>query len=834
MLSLIHDTRYALRNLRRNPGFATIAFLSLGLGIGANTAIFSLMDRALLRTLPVKNPEQLVLLSAKGPRAGSVLATYDSDYTFSYPMYRDFRDRAPGFDGVIAWFESAASLSLKGQNEYVNAVLVSGNYFDVLGVRTVLGRPIQPDDIRAPGTSPIIVLTHNFWVRRFGADPAVLNQPVIVNGTPMTVVGVAAPGFNGTVMGEAPAFFVPVTMESQIVSGRVDLEKRRSSWLMLMARMKPGVTAKGAEAMMNAFWRPILQEEAKDLGSSTSAKGRERFLSRRLTIVPGGNGVPMLRDMFQEPLFVLMALVGLVLLIACANVANLLLARAVGRQKEIAVRLALGASRGDIIRQTLVESGILAVGGGAIGILLASWTGGILLRLLPLDGITEAISSEPDLRILAFTATVSIFCGLLFGLAPALQFTRPDLVSTLKQQAGNVMVSLGDVLYRKILVIAQVALSLLLLVGAGLFLKSFQNLKNINAGFRTDHLMTFSIDASLSRYDEPHALALFDRLQDKLRGLPGVRSVSYTHTPLLTGTNWGSSITVPGHTPKEDERSPNVDYISPGFMSTVSMPLVAGREFTAADSASAPKVAVVNEAFVSLYMDTGSALGRSFYFAGEKNKTPVEIVGVVKDGKYADLREKKQVFVFVPYAQKYAPGTTAFYVRTSQDPETIASALRQTLRETDSNLPMFAVKTMDQQIDESVFTDRLISGLSAFFGFLATALAAIGLYGVMSYMVTRRTREIGIRMALGAGRGAVVKLVLSEVAVLIGVGVGIALPAAYYLSRLTQSLLFQVGPNDPLIVAGATALLVSVALLAGYVPAARATRVDPMSALRNE
>jgi predicted permease len=833
MLLSIQDARYALRGFRKNPGFAVIAFLSLGLGIGANTAIFSLMDRALLRLLPVANPDQLVLLSANGPRAGNVLSNYDSDYTFSYPMYRDFRDRAPVFDGVMAWFESPASITLKGQSEYVDAVLVSGNYFDVLGVRTVLGRPIQPEDIRAPGASPIIVLSHNFWVRRFGADRAVLNQPVIVNGTPMTVIGVAAPNFNGTVVGAAPALFVPVTMESQILSGRSELEKRRSMWISVMARLKPGVAPKNAEAVMNTFWRPILADELKDLPRVTG-NGKQRFLNRHLTLVPGGNGVPMLRDMFQQPLFILMALVGLVLVIACANVANLLLARAVGRQKEIAVRLALGAGRGDIIRQTLVESAILAVGGGALGVLLATWTGGILLRLLPLDGITEVISSAPDLRILAFTAGVSIVCGVLFGLAPALQSTRPDLASTLKQQAGNVMGSLGHVRYRKALVIAQVALSLLLLVGAGLFLRSFRNLKGLNAGFRTDHLMTFSIDASLSGYDRTRAVALFERLHDRLSGLPGVRSVSYTHTPLLTGTTWVNTIVVPGREPKEDDRSPNVDQISPGFLSSLSMPVLAGREFTAADSATAPKVAVVNEAFANTYMGAGRALGRSFYFAGDQAKTPVEIVGVAKDGKYGDLREKKQVFIFVPYAQRYDPGTTTFYVRTNQDPESIASALRQATHETDPNLPMFAFKTMDQQIDESVFTDRLISGLAAFFGLLATLLAAIGLYGVMSYLVTRRTREIGIRMALGAGRQAVLKLVLAEVAVLIAVGVGIALPAAFPLTRLTQSLLYQVSPNDPLVVAVATALLVSVALLAGYLPAARATRVDPLSALRNE
>jgi predicted permease len=834
MRAFLTSVRYAIRGFRHSPGFALIAILSLALGIGANTAIFSLLDRVLMRSLPVKDAGQLVLFSSKGPRSGNVLASYDSDYTFSYPLYKNFRDHAPALNGVIAFFSAPASISVKGQTEYAGAHMVSGNYFDVLGMKPALGRLISPQDERTTGEVPVAVLSNAFWARRFGSDSAVLNQSLNVNGHPMTIIGVAPPDFKGLVVGEAPAIFVPVTMEPAMLPGRAGLNNRRSMWLNILARLQPGTTGKAAEAAVNAFWRPLLEEDVKEL-QLASANARQRYVNQHLTLMPAGKGVPMFSQMFEAPLVVLMTLVGLVLLIACANVANLLLARAAGRRKEIAVRLALGARRRDLIRQVLTESLILAVAGGGLGILLASWTSGLLLALLPFDNIGEAISTDPDLRILAFTAGLSIVCAILFGLAPALQSSGSNLADALKQQASNVLGNKTHERFRKGLVVTQVALSLLLLVGAGLFMRSVQNLEAIDTGFRQDHLMGFSINPSLGGYSGAKATELYDQLYGKFAALPGVRAAAASATPLLTDTQWVTSIVVPGYEKKENDRSPNVDAVSPGFFSAMAIPMIAGREFTAADGASAPKVAVVNEAFARMYFGGANPVGRYFYYSNDKDKSPIEIVGLVKNGKYADLREKQQVFLFRPYSQHdAAENSMTFYVRTTQSPALISTALREAVRSTDPNLPVFGMKTMEQQIGESVFLERLVSGLSAFFGGLATLLAAIGLYGVMSYVVTRRTREIGVRMALGADRGAVLKLVMAEVALIVGIGVAIALPAAFPLTKLAQSQLYGVGAHDPGVMAGATVLLAVVALLAGYIPAARATRVDPINALRSE
>jgi predicted permease len=832
---MLSDFRYALRGFRKNPTFTAIAVLSLALGIGANTAIFSLMDRVMLRSLPVRNAGELVLLTANGPRRGMVETNYDDTYTFSYPMYRDFRDRGPAFAGVLAWYPARASLSLRGRTELVVTNLVTGNYFGVLGVGTVLGRPIAPEDARVPGASPVAVLSHSFWVQRFAGDPAVLNQTMMLNGQPMTLVGVAAPSFHGLAVGEEPAIFVPLTMYSLVLPGRkgFDMEERRAHWLNVVARLKPGVTLAAAESGMNGFWKPILQNELQ-LFSRTTPTFRQAFVSRHLSVTSAANGISVLRMTFGSPLTLLMVLVALVLLIACANVANLLVARAAGRQKEIAIRLAIGASRAGIVRQILVESLTLALAGGALGVLLAMWSGTLLLRLLPLDGTATAISSDPDLRILAFTTAISIACGILFGLVPALQATRPKIVPTLKDQGDAILAGGSHVRYRKVLVVAQVALSLLLLIGAGLFMQSLRNIRKLSPGFRTDHLLSFAVNPTLNGYDTTRAIALFDRLEERVGALPGVRSAAMTSTPILAGENWDSSITVPGREPLENEFAPNVDTVSPGYFTALGATLLMGRDFTAADSAQAPRVAIVNQTFAQYYFGNGSPLGRTFYFTGDAAKTPVAIVGVARDGKYADLRESKQRFAFCPYGQRYTAGPMTFYVRTAQGPDTLASAVRQAVREADANLPLFDMKTMEQQIDESVSSERIVSALSGVFGLLATLLAAIGLYGVMSFSVARRTREIGIRMALGAGRGSVLWLVLSEVAMLVGLGVAIAVPASFPLTKLARSMLYNVGPHDPWVLAGGAGVLITVALLAGYLPAARATRVDPLTALRHE
>ncbi len=826
------DLRHSLRGFLRSPGFTLIALLSLALGIGANTAIFTLMDRVVLQSLPVKNPSELVNLRDPGPRSGFILSNYDSDHAYSYPRYRDFRDRAPGFAGVCAWYEVPASFSRGAQTEYLKAELVSGNYFDVLGVRAILGRSLTPRDEGAPGASPVAVLSYSFWMKEFAGDPQVLNQRVMVNAQPMTIVGVATPGFNGLTVGNAPAMFVPLTMTAQMMPGQVDPEQRRSMWLTITARLKPGESAKAAETALDAFTRPILQEEVKEM-PSISANSRQRFLNRHIQLEPGGHGISYLRDSFAQPLALLMGLVGLVLLIACANVANLMLARAAGRQKEIAIRIALGAGRARIIRQVLIESAALAVAGGALGLLLASITGDILLRLLPFSGVTDAISTAPDTRVLLFTGLVAAASGILFGLAPALQTAAASIADTLKAQASNVSVGIGQVRFRKGLVAAQVGLSTLLLIGAGLFVRSVQNLKSIDPGFRTSRLISFAIDPSLNRYSGQRTVALYNRLLDQIAGIPGVRAVSASHDGLLAGSDWKTSIVVPGREKKETDVTPNSDPIGPGYFALLGVPLISGREFTAGDVANAPPVAVVNQAFVNMYFDGRNPIGEHIAFQTAQ-KQLIEITGVVKDIKYQSLTDQTPATVFTPFAQRPPSDGMTFFVRSAQDPESIVANLRQAVRQADPDLPMYDIKTMEQQIDESVFTQRIISQLSVVFGGLATLLAAIGLYGVMAYMVTRRTREIGIRMALGAGRADVLKLVLTEVSVLVAIGVGVALPLAFPLTKLAQAQLYGVGAHDPLVMAGSVVMLMLVAALAGFVPARRAAGIDPNVALRSE
>jgi predicted permease len=811
--------------------FTVVALLSLGLGIGANTAIFSLMDQALLRSLPVKHPEQLVLFSANGPRRGRVNTSYGDTYTFSYPMYRDFRDANQVFSGVLARVPTNFSLSWHDQTERVYGDLVSGNYFDVLGVHAAIGRTFTQEDDRTLGAHPVVVLSHDYWKRRFGANPGVLNQTITLNAHSMTIVGIAQAGFRGVGVGEAPEVFVPMMMRSEMSPLEKDLDDRRSMWLNIFGRLKPGVSLQQAEAAMNTFWKPILELEAKEL--NISQRVRAQFLARHLSLLEGARGISGSPAQATAALMVLMGMVGLLLLIACANVANLLIARAVARQREISIRLAMGASRVRLIRQLLVESLLLALGGGLLGLLVAEWTGEALLKFLPTDPAMMGISSQPDGRVLLFALALSVVTGVLFGLIPSLQATRTDLASTLKDQASGVVGGgLGHLRLRKSLVVTQVALSLMLLIGAGLFARSLYNVKNIDAGFHTDHLISFAVQPSLNGYSQERMRSLFDRLQENIARRPGIRAASMAEIALLAGDNESGSIEVEGYTAKEDEdMNVAINKIGPGFFATLGIPLLAGRDFTNADGPKAPLTVVVNERLAKHFFGNGNPIGRRIHFRREKES--LEIVGVVRDGKIVSLREKPQRCVYVPYTQAQI-GFMTFYARTTQEPSAVAQMLREEVRRQDPNLPMFNVITMEGQIDESLFTDRIVAVLSASFGALATLLAAVGLYGVMAYMVVRRTREIGIRMALGADRREVLRLVMREVAALAAVGIGIAVAASLAMGRLIQSQLLDVSARDPWVMGAAALALAAVALFAGFLPAWRATRVDPLTALRYE
>jgi predicted permease len=829
MDQILADIRFAGRTILKNPGFAAVVVLTLGLGIGANTAIFTLMDQVLMRPLPVKDPHQLVLLDGPGPFSGRT----HNNRTFSHPMYLALRDGASSvFQGTLARFSTDATLTWRGRSERVFVESVSGNYFEVLGVGPTIGRTITPDDDRTAGGAPVVVLSHGFWKRRFGGDPAVVGQSITINGRPMDVIGVAARDFQGIEVGAVVDVFVPLTMKAALTPTWDDLANWRSRWVNVMARLAPGVSFEQAVAGANVAYSQALNEDIKTL-EKWSDKNKARFLAKKLELKPAATGMSSLREQVSAPLVVLMAMVGLVLLIACANVANLLMARATARQKEVAIRLSLGASRGRIIRQLLVESVILALLGAAAGVVLATWTGDLLLRALPFEGASQTLSSEPDLRVGLFTLGVSLLTGILFGLAPALQITRPAVAHTLKDEAAAVIGGAGGRL-RRGLVVAQVALSLLLLVGAGLFARSLHNLRQLEPGFEAERLLVFAVDPPLAGYDQTRVRDFAVRLQRELQSVPGVQTAAPALAPIMADSVWRSTIQVDGYQSKEGEdMSPQVNAVAPTFFATLGAPLAGGRDFDARDVLGAPKVAIVNETLARYFWKDQNPIGKRFGFRRD-DKIDIEVVGVVKDAKANSLREEIPRMIYVPLDQQPEISGLVVYARTSMPEATVVPALRQAVGRLDSTLPVYNLKTMQTQISESLFVERMVSALSAAFGLLATLLAAVGLYGVMSYSVSRRTREIGIRLALGAPRQRVLAMVLREVGLLGLWGLCLGLPAALALARLLRAQLFGLAPHDPLTLASATILLACVTLAAGLVPARRAMRVDPMLALRYE
>lgn len=834
MHALWQDLRYGARMLGKNPGFTAIAILTLALGIGANTAIYSLLQQVLLRQLPVRNPGELVVLRSAGPKTGHIWTDSDPAESFAFPMYQALRDSNSVFSGMIGRYEFPASIATRGQTERGQGELVSGNYFEVLGVQPMLGRVFSPQDDRTPGAQPVAVLSHQYWTRRFGADPGALNQTLLVNNTALTIVGVAQAGFTGIQVGQTADVFVPLMMKGQMTPRDNGLDEWNNYWMAVLARLKPGESVARAQTGINATYHPLLEEQSHKI-TSFNEQERKEFLNQQISLAPGSRGRTTLQRDSGTPLTALFMMVALVLLIACTNVANLLMAQGSARQREFAIRSALGASRGRMFRQLVAESFLCAVAGGALGLLLGAWLMDILIPAVGTDAAIKGLSARLDLNVLAFAAGATLLSGLLFALIPAWKVTRTGVTQTLKDQGATSSLGMSHVRFRKALVAAQVAFTMLLLAGACLYTRTLWNLRKQNLGLQTESVITFSIQPDLNGYDMPRTIALIDQLRERIAAIPGVRGEGISEIPTLTGDDMGSDIRVPGN-PQASEQHPHVNYdaVSPGYFSTLGIPLLSGRDFTDGDAATSAKVAVVSESMAKIFFPNRNVIGERFAFGGRKVTPDIEIVGVVKDSKQAHVRDENLPYIYLPYKQrKHLLGVT-FYVRTQQDPLLLSSSLRDVVRGIDANLPIYEVKTFERVVDADLFSERMVATLSASFGLLAAFLAALGIYGVLAYLVLQRTREIGIRIALGAEKNQVRYLVFREVGFMVLAGSSVGLPLAYGLARLSESLLFGVKAWDPVTYVLDIALIALVAFGACYLPARRATCVDPIVALRYE
>jgi predicted permease len=834
MTSLLPDLRFALRAIRRNPLFSSIAVLSLALGIGANTAIFTLLDQLMLRQLPMRDPEQLVMLYQRGPHNGSNMG----ERMHSYPIYQDFQQKAAPFSEVLCRRLMSASISVDNQTERVETEMVSGNYFTMLGVKPAIGRVFSSaEDDRIFRGHPAVVLSYAYWVDRFSRDPKVVGKKILVNNYPMTIVGVSAAGFAGLDPAVSPQIRVPVLMEPVVAPewSWFTPGDRRTRWVQVFARLKPGYTAESARPPLQGLFIQIRRyEETLPEAKNWSQYDRAQFLKGTIHVDPAATGYSQLRNSFSAALIVLMCMVGLVLLIACANVASLLIARAFARQKEIAVRLSIGASRGQLIRQLLVESLTLSVLGGVAGTALAMALTRGLLALVPSEGNSLLIRPVPDLRILLFTLCLTVVTGLVFGLVPALRASRPDLATTLKDAVGSIAGHSGSLFLRKGLVTAQVALSFLLLFGAGLFVRSLQNLKATDTGFRdVDNLVTFQLDPALSGYDQPRGQHFYQELLENLRAIPGVRSAGLGAVAVLSGDEWDSTTSVEGYQAKDGEdMQAFMNAVSPHYFEAMGVPVLEGRDFERKDMHEDSKVAIVNQRFAEHFFPGKSAVGRHLGRGmGPGTKIDIEIIGVVANSLVEGPREGVHRQVFIP---AFGSSGMAVYVRAGIGTTALYAAVRNEVKRLDASMPVYSLKTLGKQLDETLLTERLIALLSAGFGLLATLLATIGLYGVMAFVVARRTKELGLRMALGAPRGSVLWLVMREVVVLLGIGLLIGVPSALALGRLVAAQLYGVKANDPWMAAATVLAIAAVASAAGFIPAARASRIDPILALRYE
>ncbi|HEX8091373.1 MAG TPA: ABC transporter permease [Blastocatellia bacterium] len=823
METMLQDLRYGFRMLIKRPGFTAVAVLSLALGIGANTAIFSFVNAVLLRPLPVAAPDELMFVFS---------GRAESPYSVSsYPDYVDYRDRNEVFSGLAAYSGLSVSMATGDEAEAVSGAIVSGNYFDVLGVKFAQGRAFLPEEDQTPGERPVAVISYKLWQRRFSGDLGLPGKEVALNGRSFTVIGVAPAAFNGTVVGQSIDIYVPMMMQALVrpprggYSGEQDadmLTKRGPRWLNLVGRLKPGVTQEQAQAAMSAI--------AAQLEQAYQSTNR----GWGVTLFPVSKGNPEVRSQAVLVSWFLMGVVGLVLLIACFNVANLLLSRASTRRKEISIRLALGASRFRLVRQLLTESMLLAAMGGAVGILLALWITDLLQTVNPPANIFPLkLDLSLDGRVLTFSLLLSLATGLVFGLAPALQASKPDLVPALKDEAAG---GGGPRRFnlRNLFVIGQVAISLVVLISAGLFLRSLRNAETIDPGFNPDNVLNVPLNINLLKYTKSQGRDFYQQVIEKVESLPGVKSATLARVVPLSGSSRQSTIYIEGQEPPPQER-PNVvnaNVVGLRYLETMGIPLLRGRDFTAQDREGAPGVVVVSETFARRFWHGEDPIGKRISLRAQ-NGPFIEVIGVAKDGKYITLGEEPRIMMYLPLLQNHETGMT-MHVRTAGDPMSVAAGVRGSVASLEKNLPTYDLKSMSEQLDSSLFPARMGAILLAVFGLLALSLAAVGVYGVMGYSVTRRTREIGIRMALGARRGDVLALVLKEGMAMVGIGVALGLLGSFFATSVLANFLYGVSVTDPITFAVIPLFLSGVALVASFIPARRATKVDPLVALRYE
>lgn len=811
MENLLQDLRYAVRFLSKNPGFTAVAIISLALAIGANTAIFSLVNAALLRPLPVEQPEQLRRMFksyTSGLRYGA----------FSHQEYLYYREENKVFSDLAAHRLTVLGISNGSQTETIQGMMVSGNYFSMLGIRMVMGRGFLPREDLVPDSQPVAVISHDLWNRRFNSDPNFIGKSLVINGHDFSVVGVAPKGFTGTELGYAPDVYVPLMMQSIARPGS-NLADRTARWLYPIGRLKPGVSEQQAAASLR-----VLAQQLAQTSPSRQEEGT-------VVVAPATASHPEMRKAFVPLAIVLLIVVGLVLLMACANVANLLLARASARRREIGIRLAMGATRRRLIRQLLTESLLLSLLGGALGLLLAFWTSDLLLAFTPPTDIPVVLDLRLDYRVLLFTLVMALLAGVLFGLIPARQTTSPDLARVLKKDDDSSYGGYRKSRLRSALIVTQITLSLVLLICAGLFLKSLKNAQTLDPGFETNNILLMSLNMDLHAYDETKAQVFYDRLLENVRRLPGVRSASLAEK--VFGDDQQMGVVVEGYSPP-----PNtdmlIDYniVETDYFQVMGIPLTRGRDFAIHDMKAAPGVVIINERMARRFWPDQDPIGKRISVSGVKGPY-LEVIGVAKVAKYYSLQERPFSYMYLPYKQRYESHAT-LHVRTVGDPNALIGAVRQQAQLLDRDLPVFGIGAMAGYMNQSLWVSRMASTLLGIFGALALALVTVGVYGVVAYSVTQRTNEIGIRLALGAKPRDVLGLLLRHSMRLTFIGLGLGLGLAFALTRFTSSLLYGVSTSDPIIFGGITLLIACVTLLASYIPARRAMRIDPVITLRYE